>query len=191
MSVLEIGCGIGNTLYDVTERFHTHSVGIDLDAGLASRLPEQGSLTFEDCDIRELPEKFYNCFDAAFSYYTWHYIDDKLGALKNVHRALKIGGRALIDFGSLEVEDLGFQTRLYDPLMTPSLEEVINATDHRGQLSWERVNIFDVQGKQERRCCRVKIEKASDASIEFPSFEGIGSNLPGVKSAFKRSIYAG
>ena len=182
--VLELGCGAGFTLNGICMRYACQGVGVDRE--LAAPPGQHPHASFVKADVLNLPEDLRGRFDRVFSYYTWHYLEDKLRGLHQAHQALKVGGRAIIDFGSLEI---GPSDTLINPLMDPQLDDILRSYPNRGQISWERINIFDNESRQERRCCRVQIHKTSDEPLRFPEAWHEQNNWPKTNRNFRRCTY--
>jgi SAM-dependent methyltransferase len=95
--VLEIGCGKCNVLRNLYEDFpNAELYGIDLllDASSAD-LTDIPNLHLMEQDVHSLSFD-NNTFDVAFSFFTFPYVADKLKAVSEVHRTLKVGGKAYI-----------------------------------------------------------------------------------------------
>ena len=106
VALLDLGCGYGRHALALAGRgykvtgldFNEHY--LDLAAAEAQRAGVRGT-RFVQGDFRAL--RFESEFDAAYSYFTsFGYFDDaeNFGVLKGVARALKPGGRVLIDLAS-------------------------------------------------------------------------------------------
>lgn len=100
--VLDVGCGYGRHAMELAAR-GLHVVGLDLSTPLLVRGGEEAhrrglTINFIRGDMRELD--FENQFDAAYSLFsTFGYFDDETNkkTLQNIARALKPGGKLLIE----------------------------------------------------------------------------------------------
>lgn len=102
--VLDIGCGDGKITADIAKRVPRGRVtGIDSSPdmiGFARRHYTGGevqNLSFEVCDMRELP--FINEFNLVFSNASMHWVKEHEKVLKCIQRALVPGGRMLVQMG--------------------------------------------------------------------------------------------
>ena len=101
-NVLDVGCGYGRHAMELAARGY-HVVGLDLSTPLLVRGGEEAqrrglTINFVHGDMRELD--FENQFDAAYCLFsTFGYFDDEANkkALTNIARALKTGGKVLIE----------------------------------------------------------------------------------------------
>ncbi len=97
--VLDLGCGDGTLTRQLAELLPNGDVlGIDASQGMidAATPKEQDNLRFRRLDINDLD--FVEQFDAAFSNATLHWVKDHQRLLRNVHRALRPGGRLRFNF---------------------------------------------------------------------------------------------
>ena len=100
--VLDVGCGYGRHAMELAARGF-HMVGLDLSTPLLVRGGEESQrrglqINFVRGDMRELD--FENQFDAAYCLFsTFGYFDDETNkkTIANIARALKPGGRVLIE----------------------------------------------------------------------------------------------
>ena len=89
--VLEIGCGLGNALYDLSEIFpDIRFFGFNKRAFPCQRLSTHISYVYADAGCH-LPFAD-NSIDLAFSIHAIQFIADKIGLLKEVYRVLKKDG---------------------------------------------------------------------------------------------------
>ena len=89
--VLEIGCGLGNALYDLSEIFpDIRFFGFNKRAFPCQRLSTHISYVYGDAGCH-LPFED-NSIDLAFSIHAIQFIADKIGLLKEVYRVLKKDG---------------------------------------------------------------------------------------------------
>ena len=98
LSVLDIGCGIGNAA-TIVAPFVKHVVGVDREAAMLTQarqrlgLPE--NITFVRGDATSLPAE-NNAFDIAMFCLVLHHIEDTVAVLKEASRVLKKNGRILV-----------------------------------------------------------------------------------------------
>lgn len=102
-SVLDIGCGDGKVTAEIAALVHEgRVVGIDSSPEMLefARREIGGSLpnvVFSVCDAREL--HFDREFDVVFSNATLHWVIDHRPVLRGISRALRPGGRLLLQMG--------------------------------------------------------------------------------------------
>ena len=100
--VLDVGCGYGRHAMELAARGF-HVVGLDLSTPLLVRGGEEAhrrglTINFIRGDMRELD--FEGQFDGAYCLFsTFGYFDDETNkkALQNISRALRVGGKVLIE----------------------------------------------------------------------------------------------
>jgi glycosyltransferase involved in cell wall biosynthesis len=99
--VLEIGAGIGNLTRMLVPRCEYYVAG-DIDAEhlvrLQARFPHRPNLEVRNCDLRN-PQDFEplaGVMDSVVCLNVLEHIEDDLAGLRNMHRALKPGGRAIV-----------------------------------------------------------------------------------------------
>ena len=100
--VLDIGCGDGKITAMIAETVgEGRVVGIDSSADMIGFANQQfgdvANLSFQQVDARDLP--FDAEFDAVFSNAALHWIKDHRPVLHGIAKALKRGGRCLIQCG--------------------------------------------------------------------------------------------
>jgi ubiquinone/menaquinone biosynthesis C-methylase UbiE len=102
-SILDVGCGTGRLLRTASQRFPgAHLEGVDAAPQMVeqaiSLLPPGALIHFQQATAEELP--FVDGqFDLVFSTMTFHHWDEQAGAVAEVARVLKPGGRwVLADF---------------------------------------------------------------------------------------------
>ena len=99
LSVLEIGCGLGTDGAQFAKA-GAHYTGIDLTQAaidLAQRRFElfqlPGTFRVADAERLDFPD---NTFDIVYSHGVLHHTPDTSGAIKEVHRVLRPGGKAVV-----------------------------------------------------------------------------------------------
>ncbi len=102
MHILDVGCGIGGSTRRLSQETGCRVTGIDLSdeyIDTARRLTQllnmQDRVEFHATSALELPFDD-NHFDGAWSLQMNMNVDDKLSWLKETHRVLKPGGRAIL-----------------------------------------------------------------------------------------------
>ena len=102
-SVLDIGCGDGKVTAEIASLVRDgRVVGIDsspemVEFATRSVAGSLANVVFNVCDARELP--FDREFDVVFSNATLHWVIDHRPVLGGISRALKPGGRLLLQMG--------------------------------------------------------------------------------------------
>ena len=96
--VLDLGCGTGQFLVSLASEFpHTTIHGIDLSAGMlreaSTRAPDEVGLVRGDAQLLPFAD---DSFDAVTCSESFHWYPDQEGALHQVSRVLRPGGRLLI-----------------------------------------------------------------------------------------------
>jgi len=159
--VLDVGCGQGGLIVDLARKYDIHPVGLDLkdlDFGVKKEFDFYLGKA-EDLPFQE------NTFGGGVSFLAFHYVPDRLKALSEFHRVLKIGARAIIDFDNLVPNDSG--SKLVSEYTSPTLEAICKTFDKHRQVEVQRVNLLDEGGKQTRRSQRVILTKKTD-ELRFP-----------------------
>jgi arsenite methyltransferase len=109
--VLDIGAGPGLLAYDIAAAVGPTGrlEGIDASGAMvamsAKRCAEQSWAEFRTADAAQLPYPDHS-FDAAVSTQVYEYVPDVPAAIREQHRVLRPGGRAVImdtDYGSLVI----------------------------------------------------------------------------------------
>ena len=102
MHIIDVGCGVGGSTRRLSHESGCRVTGIDLSdeyIDAAERLTElfnmQDRVQFKAASALELPFDD-NSFDGAWSIQMNMNVEDKLTWLKEVHRVLKPGGRAIL-----------------------------------------------------------------------------------------------
>ncbi|MFY9462921.1 MAG: class I SAM-dependent methyltransferase, partial [Candidatus Sungiibacteriota bacterium] len=94
-TVLDIGCGTGETAYLIAKKAARRVVGLDYSAeaiAVATAAYQQVNLFFEKKDIKDMKEKF----DVIITMGTLEHIDDPLALLKKCKSMLNPGGSIII-----------------------------------------------------------------------------------------------
>jgi SAM-dependent methyltransferase len=93
--MLEIGCGTGYVLRALARDCGLRVTGAELHAsGLAHARRRVPEADFAALDARAMP--YEQAFDAAGAFDVLEHIDDDVGALRGLHRALRPGGHLLV-----------------------------------------------------------------------------------------------
>jgi len=93
--ILDLGCGEGTLALEI-ERYGAKVVCVDLSEDMVERTKVKG-LEAKVMSATHMP--FVEEFDAVFSNATLHWIKESQEAVENIHRALKVGGRFVAEFG--------------------------------------------------------------------------------------------
>jgi len=95
--ILDVGCGTGQLTADIAQ-FGAEVVGIDFSPEMIqtarSNFPQ---LVFEVADAAAMP--YSNEFDVVISNAALHWVRDQRGAVASIARALKPGGRLVMEMG--------------------------------------------------------------------------------------------
>lgn len=100
VAILDIGCGTGRLLRSAEQRFPGAAIeGVDAALGMVKHaqavLPAASRIRFRQATAEKLP--FADAqFDLVFSTMTFHHWADQRGAMNEVARVLKPGGRWLL-----------------------------------------------------------------------------------------------
>ena len=101
--VLEVGCGEGNALGQLSDRFPRLTYcGLDL---VVEQVREDVALLNGDAHFLPFADK---SFDLVFSICVFRYLADKIKALREVSRVLKPTGKAYIELANYDTKPLGF-----------------------------------------------------------------------------------
>ncbi len=103
-NVLDIGCGDGRVTAEIAKQVQPGSViGIDNSQSMVELAGKRFSssmfpnLSFKCVDAKELT--FDNQFDVVTSNAVLHWVDDHLNVLRGIYKALKPGGRVILQMG--------------------------------------------------------------------------------------------
>ena len=88
--VADIGCG-GGVFLDAVSGFAADVIGVEKNEDLLTQLSETGTRVYSDASELEP-----NSIDIASSFSVIEHLEDPLGFLQNIKRALKTGGLAII-----------------------------------------------------------------------------------------------
>lgn len=97
--VLDLGCGDGGLTRQIADLLPKGEVlGVDASKGMIdAAIPKQRpNLSFRQMDINHLD--FDNEFDVIFANASLHWVLDHASLLRNVYRALRVGGRVRFQF---------------------------------------------------------------------------------------------
>lgn len=99
LNVLEIGCGLGTDGAQFAKA-GAHYTGVDLTEAAIELAQKRfdlfnlpGSFRVADAEALDFPD---NTFDLVYSHGVLHHTPDTAGSIKEVHRVLKPGGRAVV-----------------------------------------------------------------------------------------------
>ena len=94
--ILDMGCGTGHLTAEIASRANV--LGIDRSAEMIAEAKKQHPhLEFQIADATELA--FNDQFDAVFSNAVLHWIHEPEKVVRGVTRALRLGGRFVVEFG--------------------------------------------------------------------------------------------
>lgn len=95
--ILDVGCGTGQLAAEIAE-YGARVTGMDLSAPMIEKAKNAyPALTFDVKDLRDFA--YGEPFDAVFSNAALHWVDDQQSAIACMHRALKSGGRLVLEMG--------------------------------------------------------------------------------------------
>ena len=141
MRILDVCCGYGRHSLELARRGYRHVVGVDFSRPLLARAwrtarAEGLRVTFRREDMRRLP--FRGSFDVALNLFTsFGYFQDEaedLGALRGMARALRPGGRLLMDLLNREWLIRHFQPRFRDVTPLGTVENNLTFDLETGRL---------------------------------------------------------
>ncbi|HEY4110057.1 class I SAM-dependent methyltransferase [Puia sp.] len=108
--ILDLGCGTGY-LTNLIAQAGARVIGIDHSASMIGR----AAAAYPDLDFRVLSATSFHFdtpFDAVFSNATLHWVLDKEQAIDNIYKALRPGGRFILEMGGKgNVEEIVVATR--------------------------------------------------------------------------------
>ncbi len=95
--ILDLGCGTGALTQQIADR-GAQVVGVDSAPSMIAQAQQNyPTLSFQVADATDLP--FVEQFDAVFSNAVLHWVKPPEAAIANMWRALKPGGRLVVEFG--------------------------------------------------------------------------------------------
>jgi trans-aconitate methyltransferase len=95
--ILDLGCGTGALTQQIADR-GAQVLGIDSAPSMVAQAQQNyPHLSFQVADATDLP--FTEQFDAVFSNAVLHWVKPPEAAIANMWRALKPGGRLVVEFG--------------------------------------------------------------------------------------------
>jgi trans-aconitate methyltransferase len=140
--ILDLGCGTGALAAEIAAS-GAQLVGIDRSAEMIAEARRKfPKLRFEVCDARSLP--FSQEFDAVFSNAALHWITEADRVVAGVTRALRPGGRLVVEFGGkgnvrnvvmaleIAVTQLGISPEGANPWFYPSVAEYAALLEKHG-----------------------------------------------------------
>ncbi len=114
--VLDVGCGMGRNTHWAMTKGASGAVGIDVDArslaGATRNLADWPTAEARHMSAHEIA--YEGEFDVAFSIGVIHHLDDQEGAVRQMARATRPGGRVLLWLYGRE--NNGWIVHLFDPL---------------------------------------------------------------------------
>ena len=159
---LQIGCGKGNVARQMAAKYGGVPYGVDLSDYRDPSQIQEATLRFIVGNAEHLPydnEKF----DFVFSFMTHRYIGDKLQALKEIHRVMKLGTTAIIDFAA--TDNINWTETGIDP----TIETILRYLPNNNQLTIDKITIPNGEYSEPLTCYRMTINKTSRNTLEFPS----------------------
>jgi 2-isopropylmalate synthase len=94
-NILDIGCGDGTLAVEI-ERRGAKVIGVDMSAEMINVCKSSGIEAYVG-SVTAL--SYTNIFDAVFSNAMLHWVKDARGAVQNMAKSLKVGGRFVCEFG--------------------------------------------------------------------------------------------
>jgi len=94
--ILDIGCGDGTLAIEI-ERRGAKVVGVDMSAEMIEVCKSRGIEAYVG-SVTAL--EYTDAFDAVFSNAMLHWVKDAKGAVQNIAKVLKVGGRFVCEFGA-------------------------------------------------------------------------------------------
>lgn len=187
-TVLELGCGRGNTLRFMQERFGIVPYGIDLifygnlKDLFTSYFGFGNGLRLRNGDVESLPYQDSE-FDFVFAYKSLVYTPDKLKAVKEAHRILKLGGMAVLEIDAYTDEKSRF---------LPDAKEIAAAMQN-DQIKMDDVKIWDGRfgfyAQPIHSSTRVIVNKRDERPLQLPELidfriKRVGGGVRGVTSFY-------
>jgi len=100
--ILDFGCGVGRKSFELARRGAAEVVGIDASsrsiAVARAMAPDVPHLRFEAKLARDLDPRHEDHFDDVVSFTVFEHVSDVAGALRDIRRLLRPGGRGVIVF---------------------------------------------------------------------------------------------
>jgi len=94
-TILDVGCGEGTLALEI-ERRGAKVIGVDMSAQMVAEAKNNGVEAYVG-SVTNLP--YEDVFDAVFSNAMLHWVKDARGAVQNIGKSLKRGGRFVCEFG--------------------------------------------------------------------------------------------
>lgn len=94
-NILDLGCGDGSLTLEI-KKSGANVQGVDLNTGKVEQARAKGI----DASVKNITQiSFENKFDAIFSNAVLNWVKNPDHAVRNIHKALKKGGRFIAEFG--------------------------------------------------------------------------------------------
>jgi SAM-dependent methyltransferase len=101
--ILDLGCGPGTELLQLAQVFPSGEVvGVDLASEMIAAAHASAhktglrNIAFFQADVADLPQHFSERFDAVHCSFAFHHYRDASGAIREMRRVLKPGGKAFV-----------------------------------------------------------------------------------------------
>ena len=168
--ILDVGCGLGELLEQVSEGHETH--GLDQSARSVEVCRARTRAVLRQCELAEAayPGGF---FDAAVAHHVIEHVEDPVSFVAEVRRILKPGGRFVVgtpDFSSAAARRFGDRFRLlHDPTHVSLFTEdslLRLLRDHGFVVEKVEKPYFDTRFATEEGCRRM-LSGAGDVSPAF------------------------
>ena len=95
-NILDVGCGEGTLAVEIEKR-GAKVIGIDMSQEMVAFSKQKGIEAYVG-SVTALP--YTNQFDGVFSNAVLHWVKDAKGAVQNIAKVLKVGGRFVCEFGA-------------------------------------------------------------------------------------------